>query len=543
MKINKKFEICIILETTIVPKPIFDLIEWLKKHSDLSVSYILIPRSPKNYFIEASFLKNFKSILDQIGWSIIKLIENLYYRRFNSDSSKHFINVTNDELILDLRESVFLEMKISSFNQSILKKKKIDLILALNLNQYCYLLKQFSKLGLVSLDHFDPEKKSYLPLGFKEVFLRKGNTGFSILRLKKDIDIIDILFRGAFPTHNYFLANHFNILKRRNFYIKKYILLILHDALIKNPIKLNRLSSSIDLENAPTLIEQIIYVSSLFVQRFNNIKNKILNREKFWKVGFMYSDWENLGKTEMNEIKNFNNCYLADPFIIRVNEKNYCLAEEYNFDTLKGSIVAYELKDKSSRRIGKIIDESFHMSFPYLFVFQEKIFMIPETSENNDIRIYESLEFPHQWKLNQVLMRDVFAVDSMIFQHKEKWWLFTNINPEGGSEACSELYIFSSDNPLSKKWKPHLLNPVIVNSNSARNGGILHKNNKIFRVSQKQNFGRYGAEFSINEILKLTEDEFIEKKIKQVKPNFIFNGLATHHCHSNSDITVFDFLT
>ena len=55
-KFEKKFEICIILETTIVPKPIFDLIEWLKKHSDLSVSYILIPRSSKNNFIEASLL-------------------------------------------------------------------------------------------------------------------------------------------------------------------------------------------------------------------------------------------------------------------------------------------------------------------------------------------------------------------------------------------------------------------------------------------------------------------------------------------------------
>jgi len=543
MKINKKFEICVILESSLISKPIFDLIEWLKKHSDLNVSYILIPTSYNNNFIQTSFLKNFMGILSQIGWSIIKFFENLYYKRFYSTSSKYFINVTNEELILDLRESFFSEMEISSSNQSILKKKKIDLMLALNLNQCCYLLKQFSEFGLISLDHFDPENKSYRPLGFEEVFLRKGNTGFSILRLKKDIDIIEILFQGAFPTHNYFLANHFNILKRRNFYIKKYILLILHDSLMKNTMKLDRMPSLFNLEKAPTLIEQIIYVYSLFVQRFNNVKNKILNREKFWKVGFIYSDWENLGKTEMNEIKNSNNCYLADPFIIRVNKKNYCLAEEYSFDTLKGSIVAYELKEKSSIRIGKIIDESFHMSFPYLFMFQEKIFMIPETSENNDIRIYESLEFPHQWKLNQVLMRDVFAVDSMIFQHKEKWWLFTNINPEGGAEACSELYIFSSNNPLSKKWKPHLLNPVIVNSNSARNGGILHKNNKIFRVSQKQNFGRYGAEFSINEILKLTEDEFIEKRIKHVKPNFIFNGLATHHCHSNSDITVFDFLT
>ena len=77
--------------------------------------------------------------------------------------------------------------------------------------------------------------------------------------------------------------------------------------------------------------------------------------------------------------------------------------------------------------------------------------MVPETSENNDIRIYESLEFPNRWKLNQVVMTDVFVVDSMIFRQKNKWWLFTNINPDGASDACSELYIFSSDDPLSKK--------------------------------------------------------------------------------------------
>ena len=47
----------------------------------------------------------------------------------------------------------------------------------------------------------------------------------------------------------------------------------------------------------------------------------------------------------------------------------------------------------------------------------------------------------------------------------------------------------------------------------------------------------------INEMLKLPEDEFFEKRNKRLKPNFIPNGLATHHCHSNSDITVFDFLT
>ena len=113
MKINKKFEICVILESSLISKPIFDLIEWLKKHSDLNVSYILIPTSYNNNFIQTSFLKNFMGILSQIGWSIIKFFENLYYKRFYSTSSKYFINVTNEELILDLRESFFSEMEIS----------------------------------------------------------------------------------------------------------------------------------------------------------------------------------------------------------------------------------------------------------------------------------------------------------------------------------------------------------------------------------------------------------------------------------------------
>jgi len=131
----------------------------------------------------------------------------------------------------------------------------------------------------------------------------------------------------------------------------------------------------------------------------------------------------------------------------------------------------------------------------------------------------------------------------MIFEHDNKWWLFTNINPDGGPEACSELYIFSANDPLSGQWDPHILNPVIVNSDKARNGGILFKDGKTYRVSQRQNFGMYGAEFAVNEIITLNKSEFFESEVSHVKPDFFSNAVATHHCHSNGDITVFDFLT
>ncbi len=543
MKIRKESKICIILENTFVTKPVYELIDSLNKHSELSVYFILIPNNNKIYYSRLSFFLKFFSKLDRAGWSLVQYFESIYYKRYHSDNSKHYLKFDHTDNVLDLREVHPSEIEHSISNNSKLRELDIDLTISLNLNPFCNPLKKISRLGLISFDHFEFNNQYFHPIGFNEVYKKKSSTGFSILRLRKNIDGIEILFKGAFPTHNYFLANNLNILKRRNFYLKQYIFYILDDALAENKIEINTLKCFKIFDLPPSLSKQSIYILKSIKQRVFAIKKKILGKEKFWKVGFTYSDWANFQDSDIHTIENSTNCYLADPFVINVNNKNYLLAEEYSFNTLKGVIVAYELQGKNSKRIGTIIEESFHMSFPYLFKFQEKIFMVPETSENNDIRIYESVKFPNKWKLNQVVMADIFAVDSMIFNSQNKWWLFSNINPERSPDACSELYIFSSDNPLSGKWQPHKLNPVIVNSDNARNGGILYKNKKIYRVSQKQDFGRYGAEFSINEIITLTKSEFIERETMHIKPEIFTNGLATHHCHSNNDITVFDFLT
>ena len=52
----------------------------------------------------------------------------------------------------------------------------------------------------------------------------------------------------------------------------------------------------------------------------------------------------------------------------------------------------------------------------------------------------------------------------------------------------------------------------------------------------------YGAEFAVNEIIVLNDSDFFEKEVFQVKPDFFSNAAATHHFHSNGNITAFDFL-
>ena len=542
MKTYQPLKICIILDSNLVNTASFELINWFQKNSNLSVKYILLPMKKNIESSPQSLFSHLYSKITRAIWSVIKSIESLHYEKAHSDNLQHLIELTNENCLLNMNQYSDFHVIVESLNTPNIDLNNIDLMVALNLNPYCNVLKKFSRLGLISFSNFDAQKKPCNPMGFDEVLFQQGKTGFSILRYLDGEDGAEVLFKGAFPTHNYFLANHFNILRRRNYYIKKYITSILDVNYLENNLAERIYSLPISIAT-PGLLMQSIYIYKLIGKRITSLKNKILGKETVWRVGFFHSDWTTFKMSDANIIENPEHCYLADPFVMTENNKNYCLAEEFDLKSSKGAIVAYELNSQTAKRIGYAINESFHMSFPYLFRYQKKIFMIPETSENNDIRIYESLEFPIKWKLNHILMKDIFAVDSMIFEHNNKWWLFTNINPDGGPEACSELYIFNTNDPLSAQWDSHILNPVIVNSDKARNAGILIKDNKTYRVSQRQNFGMYGAEFSVNEIITLNDSEFLEREVYNIKPDFFSHAAATHHCHSNGDITVFDFLT
>lgn len=168
--------------------------------------------------------------------------------------------------------------------------------------------------------------------------------------------------------------------------------------------------------------------------------------------------------------------------------------------------------------------------------------MCPETAKNKDIRLYECVHFPLEWKLKKVLMSSVSAVDTMIFEHNRLWWLFTNIDPTNSGDHSSELFIFHSDSPLSDTWHPHAKNPVLVDSTKARNAGLLVDEGSVYRVSQRPSFGRYGSGAAINKILVLDEKEYVEENLVSIEPNFFRKICGTHHLHSNGKYSVFDFV-
>jgi hypothetical protein len=218
--------------------------------------------------------------------------------------------------------------------------------------------------------------------------------------------------------------------------------------------------------------------------------------------------------------------------------------EDFSYPKERGCISAVEIFDGSQYKIlGPVLEESFHLSFPYLFEYQQNLYMIPESSEVSAIRVYKCAEFPLKWVFCKELMKGVRAVDTMVFEHQGRWWLFTNVASPGSHDSFSQLAVFHGPDPIGDEWTPHEGNPVVFDSRIGRNAGILDRGSGLpVRCRQRHGFERYGAGLTFARIVELTATAFREVEIGQMTPDFFPGLLGCHHMDSNGAITVYDYV-
>jgi hypothetical protein len=232
--------------------------------------------------------------------------------------------------------------------------------------------------------------------------------------------------------------------------------------------------------------------------------------------------------------------FWADPFLIERQGKSYVFFEEFVFKEHKGRISFAEIQKDG--RIGTsqvALERPYHLSYPFLFDHRGEFYMIPETGQNRSIEVYRCRSFPNEWAYHRTLMRDVRAVDTTLYEHLGVWWMFVNMAGEGGS-TWDELHLFYSNDPLSERWTPHPMNPVISDVRSARPAGrLIHRAGLLLRPSQDSSL-RYGYALNLNRITKLTKTEYEEQPFERLEPPSNGNILAVHTFNSLNDLTVVD---
>ncbi len=236
--------------------------------------------------------------------------------------------------------------------------------------------------------------------------------------------------------------------------------------------------------------------------------------------------------------------FWADPHVVQTDDRYFIFIEEFFQAKNKGHISVIELDESENWKAPiKVLETDYHLSNPFIFKWNDKFFMVPESRANQTIDLYECVEFPYQWIFKQHLMENISAVDTTLVNYSEKWWLFTAIAENAAAAPNVELFLFSSDDLFSGKWSAHPRNPIISDVKSARPAGSLFvEDGKLFRPSQDCSKA-YGYGFDLNEIEVLSETEYCEKKVISIRPNWDRKIEATHTFANCGNLTVIDAFT
>lgn len=200
--------------------------------------------------------------------------------------------------------------------------------------------------------------------------------------------------------------------------------------------------------------------------------------------------------------------YVADPFMILDDSNYYMFFEVLNKDTAHGDIGLAESNDGMNWEYKKIVlDEPFHLSYPYVFKWDGEYYLIPESFENASVRLYKASEFPTQWDFVANLLEGYDFVDPSIFRFSDRWWLFLS------STRNDVLFLYYADD-LIGPWVEHPESPIIdQNPNKARPGGrVLVTDNKVFRFTQ-DDYPTYGNQVNAFEITELSTTTYNENPV------------------------------
>lgn len=459
------------------------------------------------------------------------------------DTRKIFENIPKIEIQpkMDLYYDYFAEedvKKIKEFDLDVIIKCGFRMLKGDILNAANY--------GIWAYHYSDETRIKGGPQGFWETFERMGERGVTLDILTEDMEDKIVLYRSYFSCDSHFVSlNNNRCYLTSSFFVPRTLKKL-------NTIGDEAFFDGIERENKKIKFYQypdysiptnLIFLK-MVLKQFYRIGAENIRNNFFPKKWFLLYDLNDTISTSFSRFKKIippRDRFWADPHVFFKDDTYYIFIEEYPYKQKKGYISLIEMQQSGKYTAAiKVLEEPFHLSYPNIFEYNGTLFMIPETQQSHCINLYECTNFPTGWKHRETLIDSVDAVDSTILLHKNKWWLFTNIVEPGGTENYHELSLFYSDNPLSRDWHPHPLNPVISDIKTARSAGKIFKQNDIvYRPSQCCK-PYYGYGIKLNEIVTLTEKEYREKEIVFIEPEWEKRLKGIHTLCYDNRLTMID---
>jgi len=219
--------------------------------------------------------------------------------------------------------------------------------------------------------------------------------------------------------------------------------------------------------------------------------------------------------------------FWADPFLAPGTDGVTVLFEELPFAANKGRISAIELDAEGQAGPPAVVLECpWHLSYPFLLEEGGRRFMIPESSANRTVDLYEAERFPGGWRHVQTLLSGLRLADATVIRWGGRLWMFA-AHGQAGTSNYDELHLYSAE-ALLGPWHPHPLNPVKLDAGSARPAGAMWiEDGRIVRPVQDCR-SRYGDRVAFQVVTALDETRFAEAPLDRPDPGGAAPGEAVH---------------
>ncbi|HZL08483.1 MAG TPA: hypothetical protein VFC65_00680 [Prolixibacteraceae bacterium] len=540
---KNKLKIGIIINSYLIPSWSFKMLEEIEANTGSEIVLIVNKKSEniekKNLLTK--IIENRKQVLyilyKKLDWKIFSCNPNAL-------DSKDIRNIQsiNSLKTIDILDQ-FDENNIKRINDS-----QIDIFIDLGFKNLPGDILKTTRLGIWSIKLGDKKASNNGPKGIWEIIKNKNETKATLQILNGNLDKTFQLTRSYSATHNHSLNKSINSFYGKALYFipsKIQELSVLGEELFFQKIaKSNQqLQFYSNKQNTtPTNIEMIFFgVKTLF----RTIKNKIEKTFFYnqWILLFRMSSSRSISKAfyQYKKIIPPKDRFWADPHIIQRNDKYYIFLEELIYQENKGHISMMEMDDDGNwTKPVIVLKEDFHLSYPFLIEDNGVLYMIPESENNNSIRLYKCVNFPLEWSLEKILIDNIVAADTTILLKNRKYWMFANVSKLNGTSNIEELHLFSSDHLVSDNWTSHPQNPIVADVKQSRPAGkFFTYKDKLYRPSQNCS-KHYGYGMKINEVVELNEKEYQEKVVDSIFPDWDKKIVSTHTINSVGRLTIID---
>jgi hypothetical protein len=259
--------------------------------------------------------------------------------------------------------------------------------------------------------------------------------------------------------------------------------------------------------------------------------------EEYWNIAFREAeenDYVFINKNKaFKTLKEDNRYWYADPFLFEYKNEIWLFAEAFDNKTEKGVIACMKYQNGGFSSPEVVLEEDFHLSYPYIYEENGEVFMMPETSSDGSIQIYKALDFPKKWVKHKTLINIENAVDTVIFGDK----LVTSVVTDSYEKRVDvDVYDINTGEYIKSLHK---------NSQQARGAGrVFSADGKDIRPAQDCTNGVYGAGLVFYHIEE-TDDGIHEEKLYTLAPeNFSASNKNAEGVHTYAragNLEVLDF--